>query len=101
MQSDHTILEAGHANLLSRFMEGLQMGWSDHPTLVAQFCISTSLRLTYLEGTHAWMVANASVSSSSRVQLLVEERIERSIADGDEKPAKIGPLRVMVHFEHY
>lgn len=47
------------------------------------------------------MVANASVSSSSRVQLLVEQRIERSIADGDEKPVKIGPLRVMAHFEHY
>lgn len=59
------ILEAGYANLLSRFMDGLQMGSSNHPTLVVQFPIITASKLTDLAGTYAWMVANTSPSSSS------------------------------------
>ena len=35
------------------------------------------------------------------VQGLIEDRMERNIAEGDERPVKIGPLKVIVHFEHY
>lgn len=76
VQSDHTILEASHANLLSRFMEGLQMGWSNDPTLVVQFPISTSSRLTDLAGPHAWMVENTPHPHPLGVQVLVEKKVE-------------------------
>lgn len=101
VQSDHIILHSSHANLLSRLMEGLQMGWSNHPMLVLQFPISTSSRLTDLAGTHAWMGANTPHPHPPGVQVLVEERMERSTADGDGRPVKKGPLKVMVCFEHY
>lgn len=69
--------------------------------LVVQFPVSTSSRLTDLAGPHAWMVANTPRPHPPGVQALVEERLERSIADGNERPVKIGPLKVIACFEHY
>lgn len=65
MQSNLTILEDRHTNLLSRLMEGLQMGWYNHPMLIVQFIISTFSKLSDVAGPYAWMVANVSPSSSS------------------------------------
>lgn len=47
------------------------------------------------------MVANTSPPHPPGDQVLVEERMERSVAEGDGRPVKIGPLKVMVCFELY
>lgn len=101
MQSDRMILEAGHANLLSRLVEGLQMGWSNHPMMLVQVPTSTSSRLTDLAGIHIQQEQALPPPHPLDIQELVEERIKRAIAEGDERPVKISPLKVMIQFEHY
>lgn len=98
MQADHTILEAGHANLLSRLMEGLQMGWCDHPTLGGQLPTRTSWRRTKFRRQPSPDGTQHALCASLGAEVLVEES---RTADGDERPVKIGPLKMLVGLGHY
>lgn len=78
-QADHMILEASHANLLCSLREGLQMGWSNHPTLVVvsyQHVLKTSRfkRHSYPDGAEHTLFASLGSRSTCREKELCRWR---------------------------